>query len=173
MEAMAAEAGVHKPILYRHFGDRDGLVDALVERFFAALSDRLTGALEAEGEPRALLHDSIDAYVSFIESDPAPYRFLMRQGGRTGGKTVTTLSHQIGRRIAVLLGDQLSAAGLDTGAAEPWGYGIVGMVHLSADWWVDHQTMSRERLVGYLTNLVWSGMANGPGEPDEAPTRGT
>jgi AcrR family transcriptional regulator len=161
MEAMAVQAGVTKPILYRHFGDRDGLVEALGERFFTELSDRLGGALGVRREPRALLHDGIDAYVSFIEAEPAMYRFLMQQGGQRGGEPITALAHQMGRRIAAVLHDQLAAAGLDTGASEPWAYGIVGMVHLAGDWWVDRQTMARERLVGYLTDLLWSGLAGG------------
>ncbi len=161
---MAVEAGVTKPILYRHFGDRNGLVDALGERFFGELSDRLGGALGADRNPRALLHDGIDTYVSFIDSDPATYRFLMQQGGRRSGETITTLAHQIGRRIAGVLSDQLAAAGQDTGAAEPWAYGIVGMVHLTSDWWVERRTISRARLVGYLTSLLWAGLTGGAGD---------
>jgi AcrR family transcriptional regulator len=168
MEAMAAAAGVTKPILYRHFGDREGLVAAVGEQFFGEVSDRLGGALGEDRDPRALLHDGIDTYVSFIEADPATYRFLMQQGGRRSGETITTLAHQIGRRVAAVLGDQLSAAGLDTGAAEPWAYGIVGMVHLTGDWWVDRQTISRERLVGYLTDLLWAGLVGGATEVDRS-----
>lgn len=171
MEAMAVEAGVTKPILYRHFGDRDGLVDALAERFFGEFGERLGGTLGEDRDPRALLRDGIDSYVSFIEADPATYRFLMQQGGHRSGETITTLAHQIGRRIAAVLGDQLSAAGLDTGAAEPWAYGIVGMVHLAGDWWVDRQTMSRERLVGYLTTILWTGLAAGPSDGSGAVPR--
>ena len=161
MEAMAVQAGVTKPILYRHFGDREGLVAALAERFFAGVSDRLTGALGTAGDPRSQLHAGIDAYVSFIEAEPALYRFLMQHGGHRSGETITAFAHQIGRRIATLLGDRLSELGLDTGAAEPWAYGIVGMVHLTGDWWVDRQTISRERLVDYLTNLLWAGLIGG------------
>ena len=39
MAAVAAEAGITKPVLYRHFGDKGGLV--------AALTDRHTGRLLA------------------------------------------------------------------------------------------------------------------------------
>lgn len=160
MEAIASAAGVTKPILYRHFGDRDGLVDALSERWVADLDERLDNALGAGGEPRELLYQGIDAYVEFIESDPSMYRFLMRQS-REGGQSVVTVAHQIGRRIAALLGDELQSSGLDAGAAEPWAYGIVGMVHLAGDWWVEHRSMSRERLVGYLADLLWAGLAGG------------
>src|SRR5437870_2004883 len=37
MDALAAEAGITKPILYRHFGDRAGLVKAIAERFADSL----------------------------------------------------------------------------------------------------------------------------------------
>ena len=45
----------------------------------------------------------------------------------------------------------------------PWGYGIVGLVHQAGDWWLEDRTMSREDLVGYLTNLLWSGLESAAG----------
>ena len=68
------------------------------------------------------------------------------------------------RRMANLvtqsIGEQLRALGLDAGAAEPWGYAIVGAVHLAGDWWLEHTAMTREQVVEYLTRLVWDGMRN-------------
>ena len=60
----------------------------------------------------------------------------------------------------MVVGEQLRAAGVDSGAAEPWAYGLVGMVHLAGDWWLDRQPMPRARLVEYLTTLVWDGLAS-------------
>src|SRR3954463_9018501 len=52
MDVIAAEAGVTKPIIYRHFGDRIGLATALADQFGAALvaelDDALTQALPPE-----------------------------------------------------------------------------------------------------------------------------
>ena len=45
MDEIAAEAGVAKPILYRHFGNKDGLYAALVERYMGALYDEADKAL--------------------------------------------------------------------------------------------------------------------------------
>ena len=42
MDQIAAGCGVTKPIIYRHFGDRDGLVMAMAVRFVAALVGALT-----------------------------------------------------------------------------------------------------------------------------------
>ena len=48
MEAVAREAGVTKPILYRVFEDRDALVRAVGDRFAAELGRVLDAALSAE-----------------------------------------------------------------------------------------------------------------------------
>ncbi len=41
MDAVAAEAGVSKPVLYRYFSDKSALVDALAERGSELLLARL------------------------------------------------------------------------------------------------------------------------------------
>ena len=55
MTQIAAQAGVTKPILYRHFRDRDGLVHALAERFAGDLMGELQAALQSDAEPRQLI----------------------------------------------------------------------------------------------------------------------
>ena len=47
MDEMAAEAGITKPVLYRYFRDRDGLIAAVAERFSDGLVERLEQALAA------------------------------------------------------------------------------------------------------------------------------
>ena len=155
MEAIAAAGGVTKPIVYRHFGDREGLVRAIAERFVADLLGELRGVLARSSEGRALLADTVDAYLRFVEREPHVYRFLQHQT-----PDVTGFAHQVAREIALVLGERLRTAGLDSGAAEPWAHGLVGMVHLAGDWWVEHKTMPRERLVEYLLGLAWEGLSS-------------
>jgi AcrR family transcriptional regulator len=160
MEALAAEAGVTKPILYKHFGDRDGLVSALAERFGGALVAELEANLERDLPPEQLLRSTVDAYLAFIERDPNVYRFLVPRLSVHVGDGIDQLgivSH-LGSRIALVVGEQLRALGLDSGMAEPWAFGIIGMVHLSGEWWVERQTLPRARLVEYLSDLLWHGM---------------
>lgn len=161
MEQLARQGGVTKPILYRHFGDRDGLVDAIGERYATQLVARLGSSLDS-GEPTDLLHKTIDTYLSFLEDDPALYQFLINQAPRSksrGERPLSTLIDGIGRQVAIVIGDQLRAAGLDAGGAEPMAFGIVGMVHNAGDWWIRTQTMSRDALTEYLSTLLWSGFS--------------
>jgi AcrR family transcriptional regulator len=70
MEQLAKAGGVTKPILYRHFGDRDGLITAIAQRFSGALLTSLTTPLRADAYPRELLESTIAAYVGHLERDP-------------------------------------------------------------------------------------------------------
>lgn len=158
MDAMASEAGISKPILYRHFGDRQGLVEALAHRFAGALRDELATALADGDSPRQVLIGTVDAYLAFVERDPDLYRFVVQQMGDGAAATLGDFVRQVGQQVAFVLGEQLRAAGLDSGGAEPIAHGIVGMVHAAGDWWVDRRSMPRARLVQYLTDLLWDGI---------------
>ncbi len=172
MDRMAAEAGVTKPILYRHFGDRAGLVAAIAEHAFALVSGALDRALAADATPRELVTATIDAYLSFIESDADLYRFLVhRTISETADPSAVLNDYlwRVGRRIALVLGEGLRAAGLDSGPAEPWAFALVGMVHATGDWWLERGTLPRSRVTQYLTTLACDGLPN----LDAAGTTGT
>ncbi|HWE69888.1 MAG TPA: TetR/AcrR family transcriptional regulator [Acidimicrobiales bacterium] len=160
MDRMAAEAGVTKPILYRHFGDRAGLVSAIGEYAFDQVSAALDKALHADVAPRQMVLSTIDAYLQFIEADQDVYRFLVHQAGADAGSMLNEYISRAGRQVAMVLGEGMRAAGLDSGAAEPWAFGIVGMVHSAGDWWMDRATMPRARLADYLTSLIYDGLPN-------------
>ena len=85
---------------------------------------------------------------------------VSEQIGTAPGPTITGLAAEIARSVAVVLGEELRRAGADSGAAEPWAWGIVGMVHLSGDWWVRNRTLSRDALVTYLVDLLWNGFGS-------------
>lgn len=173
MESIATEAGITKPILYRHFGDREGLVRALAEQFGERLAEVLGARLDLRlrsepPRPRALLRETIDSYIAFIEADPGLYAFLTQRGPRAAKST--GVADRVAMAVARTLGEGLRLADYDSGAAEPWSYGIVGLVHLAGEWWVNRPTLPREQLVTYLTDLLWGGLASalGPLEEDGA-----
>lgn len=161
MEQLAKAGGVTKPILYRHFGDRDGLIGELAERWSTELLASVVAPLLAEVEPRTMLDATVEGYVTFVERDPNLYGFLMQQAAPRADDQSTPISSLVdvvAKQIAVVVGEELRSAGRDTGAAVPWAYGIVGLVNTATDWWLQDRTMSRKRFVGYLTDLLWNGI---------------
>lgn len=160
MDEIAAEAGISKPILYAHFGDKAGLAEALGNRFRAELMEELADALARPGEPREIVSRAIDAFVGMVDREPNINNFLVNSPAPKGGAPdVSELLSGISTVIAAVLRQQFEAAGYDVDAAEPWSYAIIGMVFLSATWWADKRPMPRTRFVDYLTTLMWDGLS--------------
>jgi AcrR family transcriptional regulator len=155
MEHVAAEAGVTKPVLYRHFADKADLYDALARRGTEILMGRLIPAINSEEAPVPRIRKSVDAFFAVIAERPELYRVLARPAGR-GITEASEDKEIIATAISALLGDYIRALELDSGAAEPWAYAIVGMVQNTAEWWLARQSMSRARVVEYLTELIWA-----------------
>jgi AcrR family transcriptional regulator len=159
MEHVAAEAGVTKPVLYRHFTDKADLVVALGQRGTELLLDRLIPAMNNEEAPVPRIRKSLDAYFSTIEEHPNLYRLLIRRSfvERTGNADIVAKDKElIGNALSTLLGDYMRAFDMDSGAAEPWGHGIVGLVQNTSEWWLERRTMSRDAVVEYLTQIIWA-----------------
>ncbi len=160
MEQLARAGGVTKPILYRHFGDRDGLINAIAERFEADLLSSVTTPLATDTTSLELLRSTVDAYVGFIERETNLYRFMVQHPPERGDDAtgMRSLVDRIAHQVALVASERLQRAGRDTRAAVPWAHGIVGLVHQAGDWWVDDRTMSREALVDDLVTLLWDGL---------------
>jgi AcrR family transcriptional regulator len=158
IEQVAVEAGVTKPVLYRHFSDKADLVEAMGERATEILLDRLIPALNSEEAPLPRIRKSIDAFFGTLEDYPNLYWVLARHTpiDGSGSDVVREDKEIIATALSALLGDYLRAFGLDSGPAEPWAYGLVGCVQNTAEWWLDRRSMSRESVTEYLTVLVWA-----------------
>lgn len=174
IDAVAAHAGVSKPVLYRYFTDKSGLWDAVAGRAAAELVETIAPAVASVRRERELVHAAVDAYLSFIEADPHLYRFVVHQGGVTRSRDVVADAVDVVAGIlANLLGDRLRDLGLDDAAAQPWAYGIVGYVQTVGDWWQRHgQPMDRKALGEHVTAFLWGGVAaiRTPDDPPEAHT---
>ena len=162
MAAVAAEAGISKPILYRHFGDKGGLVAALAERHTDRLMSALREALATGRGRRERVELTIDAYLAAIEASPQLYRFLLRPEGAVAPEQVRTFTRRVGELIAQGIAAEIGATA--PGPRErAWAHGIVGMVQTAGDWWLDAAACPRRELAGQLADLVLGEYARAPG----------
>ena len=168
MHEMAAKAGITKPVLYRYFGDRDGLIAAVAEGFTDVLIDRLLQALAdaPTGDPEMLIRAAIESYVVFIEEDPALYSFLTHQAP-LGSPAMVSVIDRIAGSIEKVISETLAVHNLDSRPATTWAHGVVGMVHLAGARWAREPDIPREQLVADLSALVARGMM-GAAEPIHA-----
>ena len=161
MDEIAAQAGVSKPILYRHFIDRADLWLAVSRRVTDELLAAMSSELIVDRPPRETIAAVVDTYLSLIEDDTEMYRFVVHGSFADRGLSSDLVrAHMalMASEVASVLGDRLRNAGADSGGAEPWAHGIVGMVQAAADWWIDRRSMSRDALVSYLTAMISTGM---------------
>jgi AcrR family transcriptional regulator len=161
MEAIAAHAGVSKPVLYRYFADKSQLWQAVGREAAGLVIEAIAPAVAAVREDRAVIAAAIDAYLAHIEADPHLYHFVVHQPGIERQRDVVAdVVDTVASGLARILGDRLRALGLDSGPAPPWAYGIVGYVQTAGDWWLrNQQPISRSALADYLTVLLWGGVS--------------
>lgn len=160
MEALAAEAGITKPVLYRHFGDRGGLFDAVATRHARRLTDELRTALAEQRHPRERIRTVMATYLAFLERDPELHRFVTRVAPSAQPQTTTAIDDALTvvcGQVVDAVERELVGARLDPAPARTWGTGMVGMVQLVGDRWLDARDVERDVLVDRLTDLLWHG----------------
>jgi AcrR family transcriptional regulator len=166
MNVIAAEAGITKPILYRHFGDKGGLYRALAERHIDTLLARLRAALLTRGGLRARTHATVDAYLAAVEEQPQVYRFLVQRAAveepDVRGQVVGFV-RRFGDELAMGIASEPELAGVDPQRAVVWAQAIAGMVQGVGDWWLDHPEVSRATVVDEVAALIWEGFTGGSG----------
>jgi AcrR family transcriptional regulator len=162
MDAIAAHAGVSKPVLYRYFADKSQLWQAVGQEAAGFVVAAIQPAVAAVREEREVIAAAIDAY-------PHLYQFVVHQPGIVRQRDVVgDAVDTIASALASILGDRLRALGLDSGPALPWAYGIVGLVQAVGDWWLRRQQpISRAALGDYVTTLLWGGVAGVRAAADE------
>jgi len=73
--AVSEEAGVTQPVLYRLFGDKRGLLDAVADAGFVRYARRKS-ELELTTDPVADLYRGWDDHMAFAAENPALYRLM-------------------------------------------------------------------------------------------------
>jgi AcrR family transcriptional regulator len=161
MEAIAAHAGVSKPVLYRYFADKSQLWQAVGVEAAAMLVAAIEPAVASVRAERDVIGAAVDAYLALIEADPHVYRFVVhRPDVERHRDVVADVVDTVASALARIVGDRLRDVGLDAGPALPWAYGIVGYVQTVGDWWLRRQQpISRTALSDYLTTFLWGGVA--------------
>ncbi|GAA0214339.1 TetR/AcrR family transcriptional regulator [Saccharothrix mutabilis subsp. mutabilis] len=158
MDEIAAEAGVSKPVLYRHFTDKSDLYLAVGRRGTELLMESMVPAIAEDGPIRTRIRRIVDSYLTVIGDNPNLYRFVVRKSfaDRPVEQDVVQEDKElIAAALARLLGDYLRAFDMDSGGAEPWAHALVGMVQNAGDWWLERQSMTRASLSDYLTTIIW------------------
>lgn len=155
MDDVAEVSGIAKPVFYRYFKDKADLYLSVGREVGERLVTDVVAAVEGTSGPRAMIAAGVETFLRAVEEDPQVYRFVLQRPATASAASDYTAV--ISKHVSRVTGDLLRAAGRDTGAAEPWGFAMVGAVRTAAERWLDEPTMSRQALADHLTDLLWAG----------------
>ena len=158
IDEIADWAGVSKPVLYSHFGDKLGLADAIA----ASLAERITNAaaesyLSAPPQDfREVVAPIVEALILLIEDDPAVYAFLVRtiRAGERGFFD-NALVGVIRERATGLVSSVAPAGDGDT--LRVLIDGAFGFLFFSVESWQTTRTPRRDVLIRTLVDAIVAG----------------
>jgi len=161
VEEVAAHADVSKPVVYEHFGGKEGLYGAVVDREMQALLGRFTSALSVPGQPREMLESAALVLLDYIEEETDGFRVLTRDApGTSGGTSFSSLIGEVARKVEHILGREFDARGYDARLAQLYSQALVGMVSLVGQWWLDNRVLGKHEVAAHLVNLSYNGLAH-------------
>jgi AcrR family transcriptional regulator len=181
MDEIAAEAGITKPILYRHFGDRRGLARALrdVSLVFVmgsetddgpdarrAARERIASLYPVVEDPEALRRVAVTwatNYQMFIEFNRNVFNFLRTEDvlGDMWGESERHRPEPIAESFARSFEAIFGSRGADSTAALIWATGLRGMIGTIVDWWTETHACDRfevERQIDLLIRAMTTGL---------------
>jgi AcrR family transcriptional regulator len=160
---IAHRAGVTKPTLYARFGSKEAIYDRVMERIGESLVHAMTAAFA--GVETATAEEAtrrpVKAFFDWVRAHPAWFHLLFAsdQGAPTGvdhgGRALAGLTGLVTEASAAFLRGRGMPSGRVTGLIAA---NVVGVMHSSARWAVDHDALDRVDLSGFVTTLVLNGL---------------
>jgi AcrR family transcriptional regulator len=165
VEEIASRAEVSKPVVYEHFGGKEGLYAVVVDREVRSLLDTVTAALTS-GRAHELVEQAALALLDYIESSSDGFRILVRDSpvGSSTGSFISILS-DVGTRVEHILAEEFKRRGLDPKNAPMYAQMLVGMVALTGQWWLDARKPKKPDVAAHLVNLAWNGLSGLEAKP--------
>lgn len=159
LEAIAAEAGVTKPILYQHVGNKDAVVEALALRFSERVRVLSDAGVATAPDRRTAARCFVGAFFTVIGDDPNLYLYLAAGAGGDGWlQRSLALTDQSAAPVAKALRDERIRIKADPTVATAWSYSIIGMLHHTGLWWIRQPHLTKENIVDQVSELLWGGL---------------
>jgi AcrR family transcriptional regulator len=166
VEEIAARAKVSKPIVYEHFGGKEGLYAAIVDHEVEQIVSRMTAAITT-GSARERLERAVLAFLSYVQERPGGFAMLLRdapESKRSG--EMPALMFELADRVGDVFTDQFRKAGFDARSAPIYAHALVGMVAFVGQWWTETPKPPPAELVAsHVAALAWMGLRHLPRRP--------
>jgi AcrR family transcriptional regulator len=160
IEEVAHRAGVSKPVVYEHFGGKEGLYAVVVDREMSALLDGITSSL-TNNRYRPRVETVVLALLTYVEERTDGFRLLLRDSpAAISSGTYSSLINDAVSQVSSILAGDFSRRGLDPDLAPLYAQALVGSVTMTAQWWLDAREPKKEVVAAHLVNMMWNGLIN-------------
>ncbi|MDA0250477.1 MAG: TetR/AcrR family transcriptional regulator [Actinomycetota bacterium] len=160
VEEVAQRAGVSKPVVYEHFGGKEGLYAVVVDREMSALLDGITSSL-TNNRYRPRVETVVLALLTYVEERTDGFRLLLRDSpAAISSGTYSSLINDAVSQVSSILAGDFSRRGLDPDLAPLYAQALVGSVTMTAQWWLDAREPKKEVVAAHLVNMMWNGLIN-------------
>jgi len=166
VEEIAKRAKVSKPIVYEHFGGKEGLYAVVVDREVEHIVRRIAEAV-ATGSPRERLEAAVVAYLAYVKERPNGFAVLLRDAPRTKRSgQMPALMYELADRIGDVFSEKFRRAGYAENAAPIYAHALVGMVAFVGQWWTESRKPPPADVVAsHVAALGWMGLRHLPKKP--------
>jgi AcrR family transcriptional regulator len=159
VEEIAQRAGVTKPVVYEHFGGKEGIYAVIIDREVSVLLERMSRAIVIKGA-RGRVEAAADEFLGYIEERPDGFRVLQRDTSQVEGARTTwgTMMGDIADQVDQQLADELDERGFDRQVAPLYSRAVIGMISNVGQWWLETGTPDRRVVAAHVANLVLNGL---------------
>lgn len=162
VEEIAERAKISKPIVYEHFGGKEGLYAVIVDREMEYVIGQISEAIST-GTPRDRIEGAALAFMRYVEERPDGFAVLKRDSPSNSG--LANLLAEVAERVGNVLRSEFKKAGYDTRAAPLYAQALIGMVTFVGQWWEENSKMSAEEAASHISALAWMGLRHLPPKP--------
>lgn len=159
MEDIASAAGVTRPIVYNHFGSKDGIYLACLRRARESLDQHIVDAAKDLTTLQGRLNAGVEGYFTFVDENRSSWHLLFGGGiaiAGTASEEASRLRFQSVEKIAQLLFGVVDD--IDTEKGEAIAHAVSGAGEQLAKWWLQRPQVSKQHVMELMINFCWSGL---------------
>jgi AcrR family transcriptional regulator len=165
VEEVAKRAKVSKPIIYEHFGGKEGLYAVIVDREMDYVERRIVEAISS-GSPRERVERASLAFLSYVRDHPDGFAVLSQDSPLTSSRdTMSSLLNDLAERVGDVFVSAFKEAGYDPKAAPIYANALIGMVTFVGKWWTEERKPDVEEVAKHIGALAWMGLRHLPKRP--------
>jgi AcrR family transcriptional regulator len=165
VEEIAKRAKVSKPIIYGHFGGKEGLYAVVVDREMEYVERRIIEAISS-GSPRERVERASLAFLSYVKDHPDGFAVLSQDSPLTSSRgSMSSLLNDMAERVGDVFVSAFKAAGYDPKTAPIYANALIGMVTFVGKWWTEARKPPIEEVAKHIGALAWMGLRHLPKRP--------